>query len=389
MIPFKKTSMATALGIALAVAISGCGGSSSSSSADEPAASRGVITGFGSIYVNGRRYDTDSASFDVDDSSGSESDLRVGMVVTVVGTLGDDGYVANSVLYDNELKGPVSDIVVDLNDSTVKTLTILGQQVLVNADTTIDDDGGLTFDTIAVGDVLEVSGFVSDSQLTATHIELQGTDEDIEIKGMIENLDTDSFEINGFEVRYDSTIEIDDDIDVLANDLYVEVEGELDAGGTFLIAEQIEFEGDDELDDVDDYELEGVISDYNATDMTFTVQGQTVDASNAMLSPEALVLADDLFVEVEGYLADGILYADEVELEDEQEFKGMISNYDAENMTFTVDGQTVDASDAMLIPADLVLANDLYVEVEGYVFDDILYAGEVELEDEDSSSSIN
>lgn len=383
MIPFKKTSLATALGIATAVMISGCGGGGSSSgSVNDPAASRGVITGFGSIYVNGRRYDTDKASFNVDDSSGSEGDLRVGMVVTVVGTLGDDGYVADSVVYDNELKGPVSDVVIDLNDPTVKTLTILGQQVLVNADTTIDDDGGLTFDTIAVGDVLEVSGFVSDSQLTATHIELQDSDEDIEIKGMIENLDADSFEINGFEIRYDSTTEIDDDIDALANDLYVEIEGELDAGGTFLVAEQIEYEGDDELDDIDDYELEGVISDYNEADMTFTVQGQTVDASDASLYPEALVLADDLYVEVEGYLEDGILYADEVELEEELEVEGTISSFNSVDMTFTVDGQTVDASNALLIPADLELADNLYVEVEGYLFNDILYAEEVELEDE-------
>lgn len=385
MIPFTKTSIATALGIAVSVMISGCGGSSSSSdSVDEPAASRGVITGFGSIYVNGRRYETDNASFNVDDNAGTEGDLRVGMVVTVVGTLGDDGYVADNVVYDNELKGPVSDIEIDPGDATRKTLTILGQPVLVTADTTIDDDGGLTFDTIAVGDVLEVSGFVSDSQLTATHIELQDSDEDIEIKGMIENLDSDSFEINGFEIRYDGTTEIDDDIEALANDLYVEVEGELDAGGSFLQAEEIEFEGDDELDDIDDFELEGVISNYNPTGMTFTVQGQAVDASNAMLYPEALVLADDLYVEVEGHLADGILYADEVELEDEQEIEGTISNYNSVDMTFTVDGQTVDASNALLIPGDLVLADDLYVEVEGYLLNGILYAEEVELEDDES-----
>ena len=310
---FNKTILATAV---TALMLSGCGGSGSSNG-DEQVMSRGVITGFGSIYVNGRRFLTDDARFDVDDDSGDESDLRIGMVVTVVGYSDDDDDYADRVIYDNELKGPVSNIQIDLSDATRKTLTILGQSVLVDSNTTIDDDGNLSFDTIAVGDVLEVSGFSDGSGFIATHIELQDNGDEIEIKGEIENLSTDQFEIRGFTVSYDHTTEIDDDIAVLANGLYVEVEGRLDLAGTTLIAEEIEREDLDYMDDSDDVEIEGVISGYDAATRRFMLASQLVDASNAEIEPSGLVLGDGLFVEVEGYLAGGILFADEVELEDD------------------------------------------------------------------------
>ena len=85
---------------------------------------------------------------------------------------------------DNELKGPVSSIASDPNDATIKTLAILSQSVEVNSNTSIDNDGGLTFDNIQLDDVLEVSGFVTASGLIATHIELQDNDLEIEIRGV-------------------------------------------------------------------------------------------------------------------------------------------------------------------------------------------------------------
>ncbi len=312
----NKTPIAAAIALSTSILLVGCGGSSSSGGDAEPVASRGVITGFGSVYVNGRRYATDNTRFEVDDSNGSEDDLRIGMVVTVFGSSDDDGYEADEIIYDNELKGPVSAIDIDLSDASRKTLTILGQAVLVTAETTIDDDGSLTYDTIALGDVLEVSGFVSDNELIATHIELQDDDDEIEIKGVIEMLTSNSFEINGFTISYDDATEIDDDIGDLEEGLYVEVEGELNGAGDNLLAKEIESE-DDFLDDVGEIERVGAISEYNPGDMTFMLQGQKVDAINAELEPSSLSLSNGLIVEVEGYIVDDVLYADEVELEDD------------------------------------------------------------------------
>jgi len=224
-----------ALGLSILLA-SGCGGGGSdseTSSVDDTGSgasvvSRGIITGFGSVYVNGVRYHTSGTKFTIDDGEGDESDLKVGMIVTVRGSSQGNGEGnADSIVYDNELKGPVSAITLDADDANRKTLTILGQAVLVTTDTTIDDDGGLTFDSITLNDVLEVSGYVTATGFTATHIELQDNADKIEIKGHIDNLGPDSFTIGGFAISYDGATKLDD-IKELAKGLFVEVEGQLD-----------------------------------------------------------------------------------------------------------------------------------------------------------------
>ena len=317
-----KLTPTTVLGLSILLA-SGCGGGGGSDSvtssaggtgSDASVVSRGIITGFGSVYVNGVRYHTDVTRFTIDDDKGDESDLKVGMIVTVMGSSHGDGEgSADSIVYDNELKGPVSLITPDPSgDVTRTTLTILGQAVLVTADTTIDDDGGLTFDSIALNDVLEVSGYVTETGFTATHIEKQDNDLEIEIKGHIKNLTANSFTIGGFAISYDGTTKLDD-IEALADGLFVEVEGQLDGAGTTLIAGEIEGEEEGFEDDTDEAEIKGVISAYNAADDTFMLQGQKVDASGAELEPTSLVLADGVTVEAEGYVSNGVLIADEVE----------------------------------------------------------------------------
>ena len=87
--------------------------------------------------------------------------------------------------------------------------------------------------------------------------EMVKIDDEIEIKGVIENFAADSFEIRGFPVSFDQDTEIDDDIAELENGLYVEVEGQLNGTLDTLIAEEIELEDDGIDDDADDVELDG------------------------------------------------------------------------------------------------------------------------------------
>ena len=330
--------------------LSGCGGSSSSSDgdADSTVVSRGLITGFGSVYVNGTRFHTDGTRFSVDDDGGVESDLRVGMIVTVKGTRDDDGFNghATRIIYENELKGPVSSISYDTPnpaDATLTTMSILGQTVLANRDTTIDNDHGLTFDNIQVDDVLEVSGFISDSGLLATHIEKQDNASEIEIKGYIDNgsLIPNGFTINGFPVSYDGTTQLED-ISSVAEGLYVEVEGQLDAAGTTLVAYKIEAEDDDIDDDMDDTEIQGMISAYDPVNDSFMIQGQQVDAAGAIYFPNSLVLADDLIVEVEGHIVNGVLVAEKVKQRGKKiKIDAPLSAVGGASVTFTFNGSNV------------------------------------------------
>src|SRR5437667_365250 len=84
----------------------------------------GPITGFGSIFVNGVEFTTSSAQINIDDQPGSESDLQVGEVVTVTGTINADGKTgtATQVTFDGDVTGRVVQI-----DSAGGTFIVLGQ----------------------------------------------------------------------------------------------------------------------------------------------------------------------------------------------------------------------------------------------------------------------
>jgi hypothetical protein len=76
----NKTLKYSTISIAIAgiIGLSGCGGGGGSSSGTGSVTTSGVITGFGSVYVNGVEYETDGSSFSLDDGDdGIESEHRV------------------------------------------------------------------------------------------------------------------------------------------------------------------------------------------------------------------------------------------------------------------------------------------------------------------------
>jgi len=93
---FAVTTLAAAIGLAA------CGGSGSSS-ASYTGTVRGVITGFGSVFVNGVEYDVTGANIMVNGVSGAESLLKVGDVVTLNGSVHADGKTgtATSISFEN------------------------------------------------------------------------------------------------------------------------------------------------------------------------------------------------------------------------------------------------------------------------------------------------
>ena len=61
----------------------------------------GAITAFGSVYLNGTKYNTDHATVYIEDSIASESDLRVGMMVTVRES---SPGVAGTIYFDDDVE---------------------------------------------------------------------------------------------------------------------------------------------------------------------------------------------------------------------------------------------------------------------------------------------
>lgn len=314
-----------ALGIACAFLVACGGGGGGGVAGIDPGGgiggtgmtSFGTIDGFGSIFVNGVEYETDSAIIEKDGDPATESELGLGMVVVVVGTVNDDGVTgtAERVIFDDEVEGPIS-VITTSTDGDTKTLTVLGNTVIAERGSTVVD--GTTFDALAVDDVVEASGYRDTTgQLLATRIEkksdfVPGTTE-VELKGTVANLTDTQFEIGDFTVDYSTADLTDVPNATLTEGMFVEVKGTLE--GTLITASEVEEE--DSLDDnfgVDsEVSVEGVITDF-VDNSSFKVNGVPVDASNAVFSPQGITLEDGMVVEAEGSWDGTTLDADEVEL---------------------------------------------------------------------------
>ena len=278
--------------------------------------SRGTIDGFGSIFVNGVEFETDAADITVDGVSSRDDSLRLGMVVTVDGVVNDDGVTgdASRVVFDNELQGPISAIVPGPDGDTLE-LTILGVTVIVERAGTVFDD--VSFNALAVNDLVEVSGFVDDGQrLRATRLEkisrfVAGTSE-VELKGVVSNLAGTEFKLGNFIVEISGADLSELPGGVLADGMSVEVKGTL--RGERITATRIHPEDDvaSGFDDDDEVSIHGAVTGF-VDQSQFQVNGISVDASSSVFKPFGLVLADGLVVEVEGNWDGSVLVARKVE----------------------------------------------------------------------------
>lgn len=314
----------------LALGLNACGGGSTDLAGigGTGITATGQITGFGSIFVNGVEYFIkDGATIKVNGVDTSENDLKLGMIVTLSGTLNSDGVTGtvDSVVYESELEGPVSAI--DPGgadpDGKIKTLVILGKTVIVDAISTSfgDDTDGANnygFAAIKVNDVVEVSGYVTDSNgtLQATRIEKEdeytpGVDTTVTVKGTVTafGASNNSFILDGvLTVNFDpATTNMQTLVNGINTGSAVAVEGTF-TDATTIFATSIEPDDAGLPDDVEQAEIEGLITDY-VSPGNFKVNGQQVDATNAQLQPASATLGDGLFVEVEGPIAGGTLEA--------------------------------------------------------------------------------
>ena len=172
----------------------------------------GEITGFGSVFVNGIEFDIGKSSVQIGDNQGSESDLAVGMVVAVVGDVGDKRHTgrASIVAFDNEVEGEV------LANDYPTSLNVMGQTVIFDNDTVFESDvpGVVAVKDIRKKDRVEVSGFTTnDGTIYATRIRLTtepGKEGNAMVKGRIASLSLDKqqFFIGGLPVSFDTATAI-------------------------------------------------------------------------------------------------------------------------------------------------------------------------------------
>jgi hypothetical protein len=378
--------------------LSACGGGSDGSDTVAGIGGTGIvagkITGFGSVHVNGGKFEIDSSLFNVDGDTGADQgDLALGMVIVLKVETENGVYTGKAleVFYDDEIEGPVDAKPVDVpgSGSSQKTFDIFGQTITIDETGTIFED--TSFTDVDALDVLEVSGFrLSPTEITATFVKWKGVLDpgttEVELRGTISQFSAvnENFMLDGVLISFDMSTDIELQGGGLRDDLFVEVDGiYFDNPSVFVYAEEIEEEEEGFGDDVEDVSLQGVISNYVSIG-AFEINGQQIDASSASLSPAnaASLLGVGVEVEVEGDIVNSILIADELEIrKGESRLKSFVFDIDLPNNRFEVhypplpgtivvntDGQTTFKDDGPLeiknFSLDQLVIGD-YVEVEG------------------------
>jgi hypothetical protein len=335
----------------------------------------GAISGFGSIIVNGVRFDDSGAEvLDDDGHRHGRDDLKLGAQVEIdassIDRSGGHG-VATRIRFGSEIVGPVESV-----DVAGQRLTVLGQAVEVSARTVFDDSlaGGLA--GVGIGAVLEVHAQfdAARSVYVATRIEGESSPASYKLRGPVASLDTTAktFLLGSAVVNYAGTSDVTAQ---LADGARVRVRLQTTPVNDQWIATQVS-NGERHVEDHGEAEVKGLITAWTSATL-FSVDGLPVDASNASFRDGQAGVVLGARVEVEGQVVNGVLVASKVHLEDDSddshsedyELHGTVSALDTSARTFALRGLTVSYSGSVtwrdLSEADL--ADGLTLEVKGHL----------------------
>lgn len=362
-----------------------------------PATAHG-ITGLGSVFVDGVEYAVSSGTaVSVDGKNATESDLQVGMLVTVRGSVDAGGKTgtALSIEYTDQLDGVVTAAAVAADGTG--SVIVMGQRVALGADTVFasrvaDIDAP---DLIRPGNVIEVSGYgSSDGAVTATRIVVKAASRragaPIEVKGTISHLDATAgtFTLGNLSVDYRALTAGVLPATGLANGQYVEVSTTAPfTGSSALIAGKIQLVDDGlrghEGIPGEALEVKGLVTaDLANTQFELNGRGMAVDSSTRTENGDATQLVVGTPVDVRArFNTEGRLVADSIDFKRAPRIQvaGTLQAVDPAAGTVKVLDRVVyvtnqtlmlDKSDAAVryfgLP-DLSPSNDDYLKLKAYV----------------------
>ena len=313
------------------VVLSGCSGSSSTKASAPSTVSRGVVTGFGSVYVNGVEYKTAGSKVHLPDDSATASTLgsseteirnhlKVGMVVTVKGSSDSSTGEASEIEFKDNLEGLVT-------AGTASSITVLGIAVNVDSSTKFYDNSGVETTSAAItpnSTWVEVSGVPDNNgNFIATYVGIKSADSKQELKGYVVAIAVDSFDLGLSAGIQAVTVNTALPAGIAVGD-YVEVK--FNTSGTVL---EVEREDDQVKADSETSkaEVEGYVSAINGDSVTVSVYGnaQTVlltgttlyfaKANNGTVTStdrSALVVGSK--ISAEGPLSNGVITATKIKI---------------------------------------------------------------------------
>ena len=408
---FSKKQINIALTIIVGITLTACGGGGSSTNASNDnqtpeqanaVISKGIITGFGSVFINGVRFETENSRI-VSEDDGSvilqnpndaqlQSVLGLGQVITISGSQSDSSNgIANTISVDNELRGPVSSV-----SSTNASFVVLGQTVSVTPNTIIDDSiieaargreipADLPFSSLPeslnqllpVGMIVEISGLPSQNGFEATRIEdvndqisvmsTPNASLPVEVKGTVSSLTSSQFEINGLVVIYEESDLDNEDFanQALANGQFVEVHGS-PLSSTMIEATRIELENqfsdDNFLNNQDNIRTSDIAISNDGVSFTTRLGLKIAPTNRSRLEDDTVNDDDNLSIsnflnnvsgkriEARGFSLNNNPVWTRLEIEDDSDLdcrlRGPVSNISgtANDFSFKIQGVVIDTS---------------------------------------------
>jgi|25_taG_2_1085351.scaffolds.fasta_scaffold00745_2 hypothetical protein len=302
----------------------------------------GPVSGFGSVFVNGVRFNTAGAQIISDDGVTCEPDqnctqpVEKGMILNINGEWRDDGEgTANLVEYDDTFRGPVSSVqsFTDSDGSIVRIeIGILGQTIVADKQTVFSQT---SLAALSQGSFVRISGWptasgryraafvgitsASDQQgLGSSSVEIEGKANEV-----AENLNR--FWINGTLIEYPETVGVfkdgltEADLSTFTGAIEVEGEPAMIIGESGILADTIgkgesrRYEGETNAD----IEFVGPITDaYDPASRSLTSNGLTVIVPSDTELEDGLILSEltsGTLIQVEGVFdSEGRVVASEI-----------------------------------------------------------------------------
>ncbi len=263
----------------------------------------GPISRFGSIYVNGIKYEIDQAHVEFVHNQ-AINQLSIGMMVKIQAdwtSQSDRTFNAQKVWFDQQLKGPVTDVI---TTSFGTQLNILGTRVKINDDTVLEN---LVLKNLKVGHVLAVSGIQEeDNSLLATHIALRSlvlnAKQLIEIESKALSIDVAQQRvfINDIQISTHDAKWINSSLSTLNTGDTIEVVGRYNSNNHQVNAASITVKKPNlNLVNGNKLSVDGVISLFQSNS-NFYLSGQRSDASEAEFLSSISSLSNRIRVKANG-----------------------------------------------------------------------------------------
>jgi Domain of unknown function (DUF5666) len=371
--------------VAASALLVACGGGSDAGGGNAEATYQGTVSGFGSVIVNGVRFDDSAAQVTVDDAVVGAGALKLGMRATVTGSVSSDGSTgsASSCVVDTSVRGAIASI-----DTAASRFTIRGITVQVDEKTVFEGASDLA--ALKVADWVEVHGSVdfTNRVVQATRVEVKPPEEvgRMVLFGKATGVTATTFTLGDLTVNYAAARLIGFDNNTIPEGAVVRVRSNVSPVGNVLQATVVKAVKAPRLLDGTPAAVEGRVQQFVSIS-DFHVSGTAIDATNAQFQfGSAADLSEGKRVIVYGTLTNGKVIATKIrifrpDLDGEVRLIGMVSDY-VSVASFKVRGVAVDASAAVFEDGTAAeLMDGRLVEIKGQSVGSIVKATKVEFEE--------